>query len=176
MGYPGWRNTSRADEAIENQAFDRPTNQGCPHISSCYEMWDPQPFASHSLTNHSGRFWRMRSTRAFAVRGCGLHFASSTRPPVQRPQSVRSAAMGSMEAARRAGMMAAIRPETASKAQTERIVRWSCRAALIPQSFRSGRAPAANRALRRCRPGAGIHSRSTRPSPTDPAGRIRNCN
>ena len=41
--------------------------------------------------------------------------------------SVRSACMGSMEAARRAGIMAAIKPETASKAQTDRIVIGSCR-------------------------------------------------
>ena len=41
--------------------------------------------------------------------------------------SVRSACMGSMEAARRAGIRAAIKPETASKAQTERVVIGSCR-------------------------------------------------
>src|SRR5580698_2889637 len=41
--------------------------------------------------------------------------------------SVRSACMGSMEAARRAGIMAAIKPETASRAETQRVVIGSCR-------------------------------------------------
>jgi len=41
--------------------------------------------------------------------------------------SVRNACMGSIEAARRVGIMAASKPETASKAQTERIVIGSCR-------------------------------------------------
>jgi hypothetical protein len=41
--------------------------------------------------------------------------------------SVRSACMGSIEAARRAGKMVAIKPETASKTQTDRFVIGSCR-------------------------------------------------
>src|ERR1700691_2755466 len=64
----------------------------------------------------------------------GLRFAlfyslqATARAPMQGlSYSVRSACMGSMEAARRAGIMAAIKPETASKAQTDRIVIGSCR-------------------------------------------------
>jgi hypothetical protein len=41
--------------------------------------------------------------------------------------SVRSACIGSMEAARRAGIIVAIKPEIASNAQTDKIVVGSCR-------------------------------------------------
>jgi hypothetical protein len=55
------------------------------------------------------------------------HCSILYRRPLTRPKqgvsySIRSACMESMETARRAGIMAATGPETASKAQTDRIV------------------------------------------------------
>jgi hypothetical protein len=80
------------------------------------QSWaEPAPFVQRFRSLFSRALSALQSVGIFCVSRCGAE-------PGRSSYSVRNACIGSIDAARRAGISAATKPQTASNTQTDKIV------------------------------------------------------